>query len=118
MDKITSNVAIIGDLINLEKFLKGKPCEESSTGPIYYVGDIQSFIIDQSKINPYRKAPELTGARFIEDIKLLETMSNKYIPIIDKATNQLLFSHDEFIGYRKKMSGLKEYNSGDFILTF
>ena len=112
-----TKITFIGDLINLEKFLKGEIYEEDVNGPIYYVEDIDSFIVDQEKIFPYRKAPELTGPRFIEDIKLLETMADKYIPIIDKATKQTMFSHEEFSKYRKKISGLKEYKSGDYIFS-
>ena len=109
-----SNVVCIGDFINLEKFLKNELYEENNGGPIYYFKDINILLVDQSKIYPYRKAPELTGPRFIEDMKLLETMTNRYIPIIDRDSKQLLFTLDDFTNYRKKMSGLKEYGTGDY----
>ena len=109
-----SNIICIRDLINLEKFLKHEPYEENSGGPIYYFQDTNNLLVDQSKIYPYRKAPELTGPRFIEDMKLLETMANRYIPIIDKDSKRLMFTLDEFINYRKKMSGLKEYETGNY----
>ena len=109
-----NNAISIGDFLNFEKFLKGEPYESSKGGPIYYFPDINTLIVDQSKIFPYRKAPELTGPRFIEDMKLLETMANRYIPIMDKSSKQLMFSLEEFANYRKRMSGLKEYGTGNY----
>lgn len=108
------NVIGIGDFINLEKFLKGEPYEINNEGPMYYAEDMNSLVVDQSRIFVYRKAPELTGPRFIEDIKLLETMANRYLPIIDKESREIFFSKDEFINYRKRMSGLKKYGTGDY----
>ena len=46
----------IGDLQNLEKFLNGEPFTETPGGPIYYVEEIKTFIVDQSKIYPYKKS--------------------------------------------------------------
>ena len=104
----------LGDLINLEKMLRGEPYEDASDGPIYFFPELNALLIDQKKIFVYKKAPSLTGPRFIEDIKLLETMHNQYMPIIDKETKELLFKEEEFINYRRKMSGLKEYGTGDY----
>lgn len=107
----------IGDFLNLEKFLKGEPYETNNGGPIYYVEEINTFLVDQSKLFVYKKAPALTGPRFIEDMKLLETMANRYVPILDKESKQLLFTQEQFMTYRKKMSGLKEYGTGDYIFA-
>ena len=107
----------IGDFLNLEKFLKGEPYETNNGGPIYYVEEINTFLVDQSKLFTYRKAPALTGPRFIEDMKLLETMANRYVPILDRESKELLFTKEQFINYRKKMSGLKEYGTGDYIFA-
>ena len=107
----------IGDFLNLEKFLRGEPYEVNNGGPIYYVEEINTFLVDQSKLFVYKKAPALTGPRFIEDMKLLETMANRYVPILDKESKQLLFTQEQFMAYRKKMSGLKEYGTGDYIFA-
>ena len=107
----------IGDLENLEKFLRGEPYEINNGGPIYYVEEINAFLVDQSKIFPYRKAPQVTGPRFIEAMKLLEAMSNRFVPIIDRETKSMLYTPEAFYEYRKKMSGLKEYGTGDYIFA-
>ena len=107
----------IGDLQNLEKFLNGEPFTETPGGPIYYVEEIKTFIVDQSKIYPYKKAPELTGPRFIQDMHLLEAMAGKYIPILDRNTKELLYTREAYEQFRKRMSGLKEYGTGDYIFA-
>ena len=112
-----NKIIIFGDFNNLEKFLKDEPYEENNEGPIYYDEKTNIFVVDESKIYPYRKAPELTKTRFVEDMKLIETMTNRYIPIIDKNSKQCIFKLEQFTEYRKKMSGLKEYGTGDYIFA-
>jgi len=108
----------IENLVELMNFLKGENtnfCDLNCA--IYYAKNENILIIDADKIKKYRKAPELTSYRFIEDIKLLEAISGNYIPIIDKKNKEILFTKEEFDMYRNKMSGLKEYNTGDYIFS-
>ena len=81
----------IKDLIDFMNFLKGKSIDFSNFDcAIYYVEEQNVLIVDTQKIKPYKKVPELTKYRFIEDMKLLEVMSGNYIPIIDKDSKELL----------------------------
>lgn len=111
-----SNILGIRDLMELSKFLDDKEIDSTiKESAIYYINN--AFIIDQNKIRPYKKAPEITLSMILHDMKLLETMKNKYIPIYDMHTKKLLFTREEFLSYRKKMSGLKEYDTGIYIFS-
>jgi len=108
----------IDNLNDFMKFLKNEEIIFSKTGKaIYYCEELNMLILDKKNIPIYRKAPELTGARFVEDIKLLETMAERFIPIIDMDTREILFTYEDYLVYRKKMSGLKEYNTGNYIFS-
>lgn len=112
------NMIGISNLLDFTKFLKGQEIDSNLVeSAIVYFKDMNMFIVDTSKIPFYKKAPSLTTPRFIEDMKLLETMAGVYVPIVDKETHQLLFTKEEFLEYRKKMSGLKEYGTGDYIFS-
>ena len=115
---MNNNILGIKDLMDFMNFLNDKEINfENNNCAIYYSKDDEVLVVDQEKLTPYRKVPSLTGPRFIESMKLLETMSGKHIPIIDKITKKILFTKEEFLIYRKKMSGLKEYNTGDYIFS-
>ncbi len=108
----------IRDLATLENMLKGKQVESTPDTPFLYItGETEAIVIDNSKLRPFRKVPEVTTFMNIEDIKLLEVINNRYIQIIDKDTKEVLFTEEEFFEYRKKMSGIKTYNAGDFIFA-
>ena len=112
------NMIGISNLLDFTEFLKGQEIDSNLVeSAIVYFKDMNMCIVDTSKIPFYKKAPSLTTPRFIEDMKLLETMAGVYVPIVDKETHQLLFTKEEFLEYRKKMSGLKEYGTGDYIFS-
>lgn len=115
MDKIVG----IKTLIDLENLLSGKAYEVSTDiCGIYYVSEPTEYILlDPDKLRPFRKAPEITTSLILNDIKLLELIHNRYIPVIDKNTMEVLFTEEEYLQYRTKMSGLKEYGGGDFIFS-
>jgi len=113
-----NNLIKINTLMDFMSFLRNETISHSNIdSAIYYIEDLKVIILNQKKIPIYRKMPELTGVRFIEDMKLLETISGKYIPIFDMETRKLLFTQDDFLNYRRKMSGLKEYNTGNYIFS-
>ncbi len=108
----------LGDLINFEEFLKTNKkgaLESAATAPVVYVEDLNAFIYDESKVF-YRKVPELAGCRYLYALKLLEAINNRYIPIFDR-NKKLLFTEEEFLEYRSKMGGIKEYTNEDFQLS-
>ncbi len=111
----------IANLKELEDFLRQGviPNHQSdANGPLYFINSANSYIlVDESKISFFHKVPEIEKALFLADVKLFLAMYNKYLPIFSKETKQLLFSEEEFLAMRKKMSGLKKYNAGDFIFS-
>lgn len=118
-----SHLYAIKDLADFEYFINGHQIEllDSTTPSAIYITKNDElnklyFILDSS-IPEYRKMPKLAASRFLQDMKLLEAMANNYIPIINRDTKQLLYTHDEFLTLRKKMSGMKQYNTGDFIFA-
>ena len=115
MDKIVG----IKTLIDLEHLLSGKSYEASSdVCGIYYVSEPTEFILlDPDKLRPFRKAPEITTSLILNDIKLLELINNRFIPVIDKNTREVLFTEDMYLQCRKKMSGISEYGGGEFIFS-
>lgn len=74
------------------------------------------FVSDLSKA-PYYKVQDLKIACHLHDMKLLQALNNKYIPIYDESTKELLFGQEDFNKLRRKMSGLKEYDTEDFIFS-
>lgn len=84
--------------------------------PIYYIAD-NNYILYDSSVPYFHKVPELSKERFLGQMELLEAIHNKYIPIFDKSTKELLFSEEQFLELRKKMAGLKEYNSGEYMFS-
>lgn len=107
------------DLINVENILKGIPYEElaNNTGIFYTKEPNELFVIEPNKIRSFGKVPQITSYIILEDIKLLEAMNDRYVPIIDHNTQLLLFSEQEFYDYRRKMSGIESYGTGDFIFS-
>lgn len=88
--------------------------------PIYYVSgenEIGDYFLFDSSVPIYRKMPSLAGSRYLFDMQLLEAIANKYIPIFDKSSKKLLFTEEEFLNFRKKMSGLNAYDAGEFIFS-
>lgn len=109
----------IEDLEQLEDLLKGKTIntENYSIFPLTYLEeDDKKYIIFERNIVKYNKVPELADYRFLYAIKLLEAIHNTYIAIFDNYGN-LLFDYNEFLEYRKKLSGIKEYSSDNLILS-
>lgn len=105
----------INNLVDVERLIKGNKVESSINAPYYYVSEpVEAIIVNVDNLRPFRKAPYVTKFMNIEDIKLLEVMNNRYIPIYESGTNNLVFSLDEFNSYRKRMSGLEEYGTGDY----
>lgn len=113
-------------ITNLEEFstvLNGEVTDSQNVqnqSPIYYVHYDETnhkYFIYDSSIPTYHKVLELASIRFLQSMKLLEAISNNYIPIFDKNTKKILFTEEEFFEIRKKLSGLKEYNGGDFIFS-
>ena len=115
MDKIVG----IKTLIDLENLLSWNPYEASfEVCGIYYVSDpTELILLDPDKLRPFRKAPEVTTSLILNDIKLLELINNRFIPVIDKNTRDVLFTEEEYLQYRKKMSGISEYGVGEFIFS-
>ena len=75
------------------------------------------ILLDGTKLRQFRKVPEITTSLILNDIKLLELINNKYVPVIDKNTKDILFSEEEFFRLRSKMSGLKDYGCGDYVFS-
>ena len=108
----------IRDLETMERFLHGEKIESTSNVPFYYVNrPMEAIIVVPSNLRAYRKAPYLTESMNVNDIKLLEAMNNRYIPIYNSETNQLLFTEEEFRLFRVRMGGLKEYGAGDYTFS-
>lgn len=109
-----SKLAVIPDL------LAGKDVEleeEYNEQPLCLINNNSSikdsyFIID-SKIPIYPDKPEFAYARYLFSLKTLIAISGVYIAVYDE-NNNLVFSKKEFNNYRKKLSGIKEYNVGDY----
>lgn len=70
------------------------------------------FVADLSKV-PYHRVRDLAVPRHIHDLAFLLAICNKYIPIYDTNGN-LLVTMEEFKELRRKMSGLSEYDAGEF----
>ena len=107
------------NLKQLEDLLEGKNIitENYSSVPLTYSEkDDKKYIIFERNIVRYSKVPELADYRFLYAIKLLEAIHNKYIAIFDNYGN-LLFDYNEFLEYRKRLSGIKEYSNDNFILS-
>ena len=114
------NLIGISDLHEFEKILRGEVLTSKlQDASIYYLNENNSslFLLDEKKLKLYRKAPILTTSLMLNNMKLLEAMNNKYIPIIEKNSHKTLFTLEEFNEIRKKMSGIKEYNAGDFLFS-
>jgi hypothetical protein len=109
----------IANLVDLEKVLRGEEYEGSYDNcSIYYVTEpIECILIDPDGLRPFRKAPEITLSLILNDVKLLELIHNKYVPVINKNTKELMFTEEEYYRLRTKVSGISEYNGGDFIFS-
>ncbi len=109
----------ISNLEEFSKVLNGELIDNSNINSvIYYFKEPQeSFVIDTKNIPEWKKMPSLSNTLFFIRLKLLMSISGKYVPIYDKYTQQLLYSKEEFLNDRKKMSGLSEYNSGNFVIS-
>ena len=113
------NIIGISSLIDLNTILSGGSCKTSEElCGIYYVKVPSEYLLlDGTKLRPFRKAPEITTSLILNDIKLLELINNKYVPVIDKNTKEVLFTEEEFFRLRSRMSGLKEYGCGDYVFS-
>lgn len=113
------NSIYLENLVDFETILKDKNIEEKEIkkSSLIFIkdGNLRYFLLDESKVY-YKKVPELSVARFLNALKLLEAMNNNYIPIFN-FDKKLLYDEEEFLDLRKKMSGIKEYNAGDFVLS-
>lgn len=114
-------MSAIGNLEQFSAVLQGETIDffpPSKNVPIYFVqenGEVL-FLYDDT-IPEYYKVPELAGTRFLMDMKLLEAMTQRYVPIYDIHTGEELFSKEEFLELRQKMSGLSIYGSEEFIFS-
>ena len=91
--------------------------DRDSISMFYVNGDFEYFLFEESKVTPYSAVPEISVDLNLTDVKLFLAMYNRYIPVYSKETKQLLFTEDEFLALRRKMSGLKKYNAGEFIFS-
>jgi len=108
----------IENLVDFEKILKKDKILSSNNilvSPVVYIEDLKYFIYDESKVF-YKKVPELGGSRFLFAMKLLEAINNTYIPIFNR-NKELIFTEEEFLDIRRKMGGIKEYHTGNFIIS-
>ena len=104
----------INNLEDFERILLSMSVQSSDDDFMILYGN-NTFKVDLSKAS-FKKVPELAEASFLNRMKLLETLSGKYIPICDLNDN-VLFTEEEYNKMREKMSGLKQYNTGDFIFS-
>ena len=106
------------ELRDFSDILDGKnvQAKNSEWSSIFYVKEpVECFFIDFNKLRKFGKVPELTNSIFLFDLKNLMAISGKYLPIFDKNNPQnLLFSKEEYLEYRRKMSGIKSLNTGNF----
>lgn len=75
-----------------------------------------TFFLD-TKRTKYKKIPELATQRTLISMKNIIAMSGRYAPIYDIDTKELLFTVEEFLELRKRMSGIEEYHTGDYIFS-
>lgn len=111
-----SKLAVIPDLLDgkdveLETSYNGQPLCLVNKETI----EDSCFIVDSSA-TMYPTKPEFAYSRYLYSLKTLISISGQYMPIYDE-NNNLVFSKDEFLMYRKKLSGIKEYNAGDYIFS-
>ncbi len=105
----------IGNLEELKAFLKGKYKKTNEEKiPLYFIKANSSYILYDESIPYFKKAPEISSAKFLANVKLLLAMHNRYIPIINKNNRELLFSEEEFLMLRSKMGGLKRYGCEEY----
>ncbi len=107
----------IENLLEFESFLKNGTYftnEEQKRIPLYYIDENGGYILYDGNVPYFHKVPELSSPRFLMQAKLMEVLNNRYIPIIDRATKELVFTEQEFKELRSKMAGLKTYNAGPF----
>lgn len=107
------------DLRDFSKILNGEKIEEKiePTYSLFYSEEDNCFILNSKGVPIYRKVPEITIPSFIDRLKVLMAISGRYIPLFDKDSKNLLFTKEEFLEYRKKMSGIKTYGMGDYIFS-
>ena len=105
----------INDLEDFERMLLSLPIEQKDNESFIILYSNNMIKVDLSKAS-FKKVPELAGASFLNRMKLLEVLSGKYIPISDLSDN-ILFEEEEYNKMRKKMSGLSQYNSGNFVFS-
>lgn len=109
------------DLLGFEKAISGESNNNSYNAamPVVYskVDGQESILLKRFYLTPYMKVPEITVERLLFRLKQLIAMNGHYIPIIDDASKKVLFTESEYELYRKKLSGLKEYNAGELIIS-
>lgn len=108
----------ISNLEELDNFLQGKYSGKTEEKiPLFFIKSNDGYFLYDESVPYFKKAPEISSVSFLANVKLLMAIHNRYIPIFSKETKGLLFTEDEFWVLRKKMSGLKKYNCGDFIFA-
>ena len=105
----------IYNLEDFERILLSIPVQSNDNNDFIILYSNNVFKVDLSKAS-FKKVPELAEASFLNRMKLLEALSGKYIPICDLNDN-VLFTEEEYNKIRQKMSGLKQYNTGNFIFS-
>lgn len=81
----------------------------TSNGTLFFTTDLNKA--------PYNKVLDLKVPKHLHIMKFFQALNNKYIPIYDDTTHELLFTLEEFNEIRKQMSGLKEYDAGEFMFS-
>ena len=104
------------DLRDFSKILDGEKLEEKiePAYALFYSEEDNCFILNSKAVPIYRKVPEITIPSYIDRLKVLMAISGRYIPLFDKDSKTLLFTQEEFLDYRKKMSGLKSYGLPEY----
>lgn len=115
-----ANFIAMNNLYNFSCVLNGEKIENDpiENSFIFYVTEpVEMFLLDKNKVDLKTKVESLKVPACLFDMMHLMAISGKYVPIYDKNTNELLFTKEQFLEQRKKMSGIESYNSGDFVLS-
>ncbi len=104
----------IDGLTEFENFLRGTSnvmgTASPNSAPLQYLSN-EKYLIFIEENSPQFKIEALKASRFLWAVKLLEAITNKYIPIYSNKDNKLLYTEAEFAEFRHKLAGLKEYTT-------
>lgn len=118
-------VKYLNNLNEIESLLKGVEIPNKASGPFYYIKEPkEGLFVESDKLIPIKGPEELKKYIYFEDIKLLEAINSRFIPIYEvyvdsdgEKKTKLIFSEEDYTEYRKKISGIDCYGTGDYILS-